>query len=178
MNYSFATSQEAADTVNITPEEIGVPANNYVRKKELIATGKFDESALASYTDNEFVLLKYLAQGSFTITLALNSDITSRGTVQINDGAAGATAQATVDLGDQVLAKCNLTSPDDAFDGWYEGDTKVSSDKNYSFTATKNVSLVAKAMYIDVTPTSLEYTAAGGEQTLTVTTNVNSWTVS
>ena len=170
MNYSFATSQEAADTVNITPEEIGVPANNYVRKKELIATGKFDES--------EFVLLKDLAQGSFTITLALNSDITSRGTVQINDGAAGATAQATVDLGDQVLAKCNLTSPDDAFDGWYEGDTKVSSDKNYSFTATKNVSLVAKAMYIDVTPTSLEYTAAGGEQTLTVTTNVNSWTVS
>ena len=161
MNYSFATSQEAADTVNITPEEIGVPANNYVRKKELIATGKFDESALASYTDNEFVLLKDLAQGSFTITLALNSDITSRGTVQINDGAAGATAQATVDLGDQVLAKCNLTSPDDAFDGWYEGDTKVSSDKNYSFTATKNVSLVAKAMYIDVTPTSLEYTAAG-----------------
>lgn len=88
MNYSFATSQEAADTVNITPEEIGVPANNYVRKKELIATGKFDESALASYTDNEFVLLKDLAQGSFTITLALNSDITSRGTVQINDGAA------------------------------------------------------------------------------------------
>ena len=79
MNYSFATSQEAADTVNITPEEIGVPANNYVRKKELIATGKFDESALASYTDNEFVLLKDLAQGSFTITLALNSDITSRG---------------------------------------------------------------------------------------------------
>lgn len=44
--------------MNITPEEIGVPANNYVRKKELIATGKFDESALASYTDNEFVLLK------------------------------------------------------------------------------------------------------------------------
>lgn len=33
-------------------------------------------------------------------------------------------------------------------------------------------------MYIDVAPTSLEYTAAGGEQTLTVTTNVNSWTVS
>lgn len=178
MDYSFATSKEAADTVGITPDDIGVPANNYVRKKELVATGKFDEEALQPYGDNEFVLLKDIATGAVTITLALNSDITSRGTVQINDGTAGATATASLDVGDQVLAKCNLTNPDDVFDGWYEGDTKVSSERNYSFTATKDVSLVAKAMYLDVSPTSLNYTPVGGEQTLTVTTNVNSWTVS
>lgn len=178
MNYSFATSQEAADLVSLTPDDIGVAANSYVRKKELVATGKFDETALTSYEDNEFVLLKDLAQGSFTISLALNSDIVTRGTVQINNGTAGATAQTTVELGDQILAKCNLTDPEDFFEGWYENGVKVSSEKDYSFTATKNISLVAKAMYIDVTPSSLEYTAVGGEQILTVTTNVNSWTVS
>lgn len=178
MNYPFATSQEAADLVQLTPTDIGVPADNYVLKKDLAATGKFDEAALSVYADNEFVLLKDLAQGSFTINLALNSDITTRGTVQINNGAVGETAQATVELGDQIIAKCNLTDPDDAFEGWYENNVKVSSDKDYSFTATKNVSLVAKAMFIDVAPASLEYTATGGEQTLTVVTNVDSWTVS
>nr|DAI06542.1 MAG TPA: cellulase [Herelleviridae sp.] len=177
MDYSFATSQEAATVAGITPADIGVPANNYVRKKELVATGKFDEAGLASYTDNEFVLLKDIAQGSVTISLAMASDIVSRGTVQINNGTAGATASLSVDVGDQIVAKCNLSSSNDKFDGWYNGNTKVSSDMNYSFTATANISLTAKAFYLDVTPTSLDFVAGGETKTLTVTTNTN-WTVS
>lgn len=175
-NNSYATSKQAADTVGITPDVIGVPANNYVRKKELVATGKFDADALAFYGNNDYVMLKDIAQGTFQVALSINSDVTSRGTVQLNGGAAGATASAEVSAGSQVTAKCNLTKSGDVFDGWYKGATKVSSSTTYTFPATE-VSLVAKIFYLDVTPTSLDYDAAGGSKTFQVSTNVN-WTVS
>lgn len=178
MNYSYATCKEAADTVSITPEEIGVPASNYVRKKELIATNKFDPEKLTSYSDNDFVLLKDLAVGSFTVSVALNSDITGRGTVQINGGSAGATASTEVNLGDNVTVTCNLSDSSDVFDGWYEGEIKVSGNATYDFTATKEVSLVSKAFYIDVEPTSLDFEAAGGEKSFNISSNVPSWTIS
>lgn len=176
-NNPYATSKQAADTVGITPDVIGVPANNYVRKKELVATGKFDADALASYGNNDYVMLKDIAQGTFQVALSINSDVTSRGTVQLNGGAAGATASAEVSAGSQVTAKCNLTKSGDVFDGWYKGATKVSSSATYTFTATEAVSLVAKIFYLDVTPTSLDYDAAGGSKIFQVSTNVN-WTVS
>ncbi len=93
-NNPYATSKQAADSVGITPGDIGVAANDYVRKKELIATNKFDADALASYGNNDYVMLKDIAKGAFQVTLSVNSDVTSRGTVQINNGTAGATATA------------------------------------------------------------------------------------
>ena len=95
-NNPYATSKQAADSVGITPGDIGVAANDYVRKKELIATNKFDADALASYGNNDYVMLKDIAKGAFQVTLSVNSDVTSRGTVQINNGTAGATATAEV----------------------------------------------------------------------------------
>ena len=76
-----------------------------------------------------------------------------------------------------MTAQCNLTKSGDVFDGWYMGATKESSRATYTFTATAAVSLVAKIFYLDVTPTSLDYDAAGGSKTFQVSTNVN-WTVS
>ena len=98
-NNPYATSKQAADTVGITPDAIGVPANNYVRKKELVATGKFDADALASYGNNDYVMLKDIAQGTFQVALSINSGVTSRGTVQVNGGTACATASAEVSAG-------------------------------------------------------------------------------
>lgn len=178
MNYSFATSKEAADLVGITPSDIGVPANQWPRKKELIATGKFDASSLSGYQDKEFVLLKDLAKGAVRISVALNSDVTSRGTVQINSGTAGATASAELNVGDSVTVKCNMSMAGDVFDGWYNGSSKVSSDVNYTFTVESEVNLVAKILFIDVVPPSLNYDSNGGSKTVTVTSNVPNWTVS
>ena len=90
---------------------------------------------------------------------------------------AGATATAEVNVGDQVTAKCNLLKSGDVFDGWYSGSSKVSSNATYTFPAQEAVSLVAKINYLDVTPTSLDYDAAGGSKTFQVSTNVP-WTVS
>jgi hypothetical protein len=176
-NNPYATSKQAADSVGITPGDIGVAANDYVRKKELIATNKFDADSLASYGNNDYVMLKDIAKGAFQVTLSVNSDVTSRGTVQINNGTAGATATAEVNVEDQVTAKCNLLKSGDVFDGWYSGSSKVSSNATYTFTAQEAVSLVAKINYLDVTPTSLDYDAAGGSKTFQVSTNVP-WTVS
>lgn len=178
MNYSFATSQEAADIVGITPSDIGVPANHYVRKKDLIATGKFDESSLSAYADKEFVLLKDIEKGSFMITLTLNSDVADRGTVQIGSGTPGATVSAEVNAGDEIIAKCNMTKSGDVFIGWFKGDERVSTNASYSFTATQEVSLVAKIAYIDVNPTSISFGADGGTKSLTIKSNVSTWTVS
>lgn len=68
-NNPYATSKQAADSVGITPGDIGVAANDYVRKKELIATNKFDADALASYGNNDYVMLKDIAKGAFQVTL-------------------------------------------------------------------------------------------------------------
>lgn len=178
MNYSFATAQEAADVAAITPEDIGVPGNHFVRKSELVATGKFDADSLSAYQDKEFVLLRDIAQGAFQVSLTLNSDVVDRGTVQINNGAAGSTANATVNVGEEVTVKCNLNNEDDVFDGWYNGAERVSTQESYSFTVESNVSLTAKIFYLEVEPSSLDFTADGGEKTVTVSTNITDWTVS
>lgn len=176
-DFPFALCKEAAQIAGITPADIGVPANNWVTKAKLVATGKFDESSLSGYGNNDFVCLKDLVQGNFTISLSLNSDVNTRGTVQINSGAAGATASAEIAAGTDAVCQCNMQTGD-VFDGWYNGATKVSSDNPYRLSVREDVSLVAKFFYLDAAPTSLEYTADGGEKTITVTSNVPSWTVS
>lgn len=176
-NDSYSTSKEAADVVGITPDDIGAPANNYVRKKELIATGKFDADSLAAYGDNDYVLLKDISHGSFQISLAINSDVTGRGTVQLNDGAPGDTASLNISAGVQVTAKCNLNNIGDKFDGWYNGLTKISSNTTYVFTVTGTTSLTAKIFYLDAAPATLSFDESGGDQAFQVLTNLD-WSIS
>lgn len=53
----FATAKQAADIGGITPTDIGISATAFVRKSELVRTGKFDETSLASYQGAWFVNL-------------------------------------------------------------------------------------------------------------------------
>lgn len=106
---------------------------------------------------------------SYTIGVALHSSNPGRGTV--TDG-------GTYSYGASVTVKCTLSKSGDVFDGWYNGSTRVSTSLSYTFSCTGAVSLTAKILFIDVSPTSLDYTASGGSKTITVTSNVGSWTVS
>lgn len=106
---------------------------------------------------------------SYTVSVALHSSNPGRGTV---------TGGGTYNYGASVTVKCTLSKTGDVFDGWYNGSTKVSSSLSYTFTVSGAVSLTAKILFIDVSPTSLSYTADGGSKTLTITSNVGSWTVS
>jgi hypothetical protein len=173
---NYSTSKQAADIVGITPEDIGVSEKNFVRKKELISAGKFDKEPLSSYGDNDFILLKDIQKGSFLISISLNSDVTSRASVEIDNGEAGTNASKEVAVGEKVVLKCNLLKEGDVFDGWYKGGEKVSSEATYSFTVENEVNLVAKILYLDVSPTSLEFEAVGGNSEFRVDSNV-SWNI-
>lgn len=103
--------------------------------------------------------------------VAVQLDATSAGRGSVSGG-------GTVAYGTSMTVTCTMSKPGDVFDGWYEGSTRVSTSLSYTFSVTKARTLVAKILYIDVTPTSLDYEAGGGIKTITVTSNVGSWTVS
>jgi uncharacterized repeat protein (TIGR02543 family) len=105
---------------------------------------------------------------SYTISVSLDSSAAGRGSVS-GGGSYAYGASATV--------KCTKTNSRDVFDGWYEGRSRVSTSLSYTFTVTGARTLVAKILYLDVTPTSLSYGATGGSQTFKITTNT-SWKIS
>lgn len=104
-----------------------------------------------------------------TITVALDASSAGRGSVS---------GGGSYNIGASCTVQCVMNNASDVFDGWYEGNMKVSSSQNYTFTVSAARSLRAKILYLDVTPTSLDFGAGGGSETLTVSTNVDSWTVS
>lgn len=53
----FATAQQAADIGGITPADIGVAPTAFVRKSELIGTGKFDNDKIVEENAYDFVHL-------------------------------------------------------------------------------------------------------------------------
>lgn len=105
---------------------------------------------------------------SYTISVSLDSSAAGRGSVS-GGGSYAYGATATV--------VCTKTNSQDVFDGWYEGSTRVSTSLSYAFTVTGARTLVAKILYLDVTPTSLPYGATGGSQTFKITTNTT-WEIS
>ena len=104
----------------------------------------------------------------YTVSVSLDSSAAGRGSVS-GGGSYNYGASATV--------VCTKTNSQDVFDGWYEGGTRVSTSLSYQFTVTGARTLVAKILYLDVTPTSLSYGATGGSQTFKITTNTN-WSIS
>lgn len=105
---------------------------------------------------------------SYTISVSLDSSSSGRGSVS------GGGSYA---YGETATVVCTKTNSQDVFDGWYEGSTRVSTSLSYAFTVTGARTLVAKILYLDVTPTSLSYGATGGSQTFKITTNTN-WSIS
>ncbi|MBR3148825.1 MAG: hypothetical protein IKF64_01530 [Eubacterium sp.] len=81
-----------------------------------------------------------------SITFTLNSSPEPPQTYYtvIATAAAGGTADGGFLAAEGATARLTAT-PDNgyAFDGWYEGDTKVSNAANYSFTVTRNITLTA-----------------------------------
>lgn len=105
---------------------------------------------------------------SYTISVSLDSSAAGRGSVS---------GGGSYNYGDSATVVCTKTNSQDVFDGWYEGSTRVSTSLSYAFTVTGARTLVAKILYLDVTPTSLSYGATGGSQTFKITTNTT-WEIS
>ena len=167
----YATCLESADIAGIETSDIGIPENNYVRKIDLVESGKFDVSYLQDYSDNDFILLKDVVRGSFIISVAIEQSALDRGQVQINGGSLGSSAELEVDIDTPITVKCVMNNSGDVFDGWYEDGMKMSTSLEYSFLAKKEVSLTAKILYMDLSQSSLQFASSGGTLSITVSSN-------
>ena len=179
-NYTQGTTGGTAG-----PNVSGTYNAEVTAKMSSIATGyKFDGWAESLAADAPILSTSQ----SYTFKITKNITLYGRTTkqyfavaVQLDSTSAGrgsVTGGGTFAYGTSITVECTMSKSGDVFDGWYEGTTRVSTSLSYTFTVTKARTLVAKILYIDVAPTSLDYEAGGGTKTITVTSNVGSWTVS
>ena len=114
----------------------------------------------------------------YTATIGVDSSCTGR--CQVGSGSTVWTSSfsETVNYGDKIDLQCKLLNSGDVFAGWYENETLLSTNLTYPITVTSNRNIVAKVWFIDVSPTSLSYEASGGSKTVTVKSNIPSWSVS
>lgn len=178
-NLPFSTAQQAADIAEIDVSEIGVNAQDFPTKKNLTDTGKFDNDRLSPYSDGDFILLNDIEGGVKYVSVSANvqKGRESYAKVKVGSGVAGTTSQATVEEGSMVQFTCTLIDEEGAsFDGWYNGESKVSSSLSYSVAAEAGLNLEARINYLSVSPESFVFAVGVGNKALTIDTN-ESWTI-
>lgn len=114
----------------------------------------------------------------YTATIGVDSSCTGRCQVGSSSTVWTSSFSETVNYGDKINLQCKLLNSGDVFAGWYENETLLSTNLTYQITVTSNRNIVAKVWFIDVSPTSLSYEASGGSKTVTVKSNIPSWSVS
>ena len=115
----------------------------------------------------------------FTLTVrTYTNDITQGG---VGIGSAKNLATDSGKFVDGTTATIHATAAEGySFGGWWKDGVKVSDDVNFSVTVDATKTYIAKFTqdsYLNLDKTSLEFDAAGGTQTVNVTSNVE-WTVS
>ena len=115
----------------------------------------------------------------FTLTIRTDTNDTTQGGVGI--GNAKNLATDSGEFVDGTTATIHATAAEGySFGGWWKDGVKVSDDVNFSVTVDATKTYIAKFIqdpYLNLDKTSLEFEAAGGTQTVNVTSNVE-WTVS
>ena len=178
-NLPFATAQQAADVAEIEVSEIGVNAQDFPTKKNLVDTSAFDEDALSGYQNQDFVLANDIQGGTKYVFVSahVQSGRESYATVKVGSGAAGSISSATVEEGAMVQFTCTILDEGTAsFIGWYNGDSQVSTNPSYQMAASQGLNLEARLNYLLVSPVSLNFSASGGSQQISIETN-ESWAI-
>lgn len=115
----------------------------------------------------------------FTLTVRTDTNDITQGGVGI--GSAKNLATDSGEFVDGTTATIHATAAEGySFGGWWKDGVKVSDDVNFSVTVDAIKTYIAKftqGHYLNLDKTSLEFEAAGGTQTVNVTSNVK-WTVS
>ena len=115
----------------------------------------------------------------FTLTVRTDTNDITQGGVGI--GSAKNLATDSGEFVDGTTATIHATAVEGySFGGWWKDGVKVSDDVNFSVTVDATKTYIAKFTqdsYLNLDKTSLEFEAAGGTQTVNVTSNVE-WTVS
>lgn len=115
----------------------------------------------------------------FTLTVRTDTNDTTQGGIGI-----GSAKNLAIDSGefvDGTTATIHATAAEGySFGSWWKDGVKISDDVNFSVTVDATKTYIAKFTrdpYLNLDKTSLEFEAAGGTQTVNVTSNVE-WTVS
>lgn len=115
----------------------------------------------------------------FTLTVRTDTNDTTQGGVGI--GSAKNLATDSGEFVDGTTATIHATAAEGySFGGWWKDGVKVSDNVNFSVTIDTTKTYIAKFIqdpYLNLDKISLEFEAAGGTQTVNVTSNVE-WTVS
>lgn len=115
----------------------------------------------------------------FTLTVRTDTNDTTQGGVGI--GNAKNLATDSGEFVDGTTATIHATAAEGySFGGWWKDGVKISDDVNFSVTVDATKTYIAKFTrdpYLNLDKTSLEFEAAGGTQTVNVTSNVE-WMIS
>ena len=115
----------------------------------------------------------------YTLTVKTEDEGVAQGGVGINKESN--LGVETAEFEDGTVATIHATAAEGySFGGWWKDGVKVSDDVNFSVTIDATKTYIAKFTqdpYLNLDKTSLEFEAAGGTQTVNVTSNVE-WTVS
>lgn len=115
----------------------------------------------------------------YTLTVKTEDEGVAQGGVGINKGSN--LGVETAEFEDGTVATIHATAAEGySFGGWWKDGVKVSDDVTLSVTVDANKTYIAKFTqdpYLELDKTSLTFKAAGGTQTVNVTSNVK-WTVS
>lgn len=115
----------------------------------------------------------------YTLTVKTEDEGVAQGGVGINKESN--LGVETAEFEDGTVATIHATAAEGySFDGWWKDGVKVSDDVTLSVTVDANKTYIAKFAqdpYLELDKTSLTFEAAGGTQTVNVTSNVK-WTVS
>lgn len=115
----------------------------------------------------------------YTLTVKTEDEGVAQGSVGINKESN--LGVETAEFEDGTVATIHATAAEGySFGGWWKDGFKISDDVTLSVTVDANKTYIAKFTqdpYLELNKTSLTFEAAGGTQTVNVTSNVK-WTVS
>lgn len=192
----FATAKQAADIGGITPTDIGISATAFVRKSELVRTGKFDETSLASYQGAWFVNLDAVKKASGGSLLHIEWLPFDTIAADATEASTFISCQGTTN--DPVITVTgmlkNVTTRVEKYInntwGWTHRiyltfDKNASSEQLTSTvmatltdgdqTVSRSVTITQSAAF-DVQPRTLSFTSDGGDGVLTITAPNRDWT--
>lgn len=177
---AFIRASAAAAIGGVSVAQLGCSYGyEFPTKEGLINSGgAFDANRLTNYRDEDFVLERDVVLGTILVELQMNSDVSTRGTVQLDDSQSAPSVAVLCTQGQTVTAKCILSDASDVFLGWYDSqDALVSSNQNYSFSVSGAISLTAKVAYMDLSTDTMTFGYEAASAQVSIQSN-SDWSLS
>lgn len=142
-------------TVSVSAQTGGTASGSgrFMKGRTVTVVAAPGSSYIFSGWYNGNTLVSTAATYTFIVTedITLQARFIAQYTVSVSAGAGGtASGSKTANVGSPVTVTAS-PSTYYTFDGWYEGNTKVSSSASYTFTLTRNVTLQARFRIIQYT---------------------------